>query len=495
MGSAGLLALGSLFTQAAQIVSLGVLARLVGKADLATYQQLNLLYAVCAPLLLAGVPTGVLYFVSRAETADERRVWILRAYVVLGSMGVLAACGTVLLRHPIAELFNNPRLADALVLYAPYLLFAFIAAATPPALVAAGAPARAAMLNAALGGFMLVALVTAALLEPSARALAVGLSASGAALAVVSLHAVSRVVGIARADPHMRDGLRALLAYGLPLTLAGLAATIGFQFDRIVVGASFSPEDFAVYALGAVEIPLGLLLGQAVTNVLIPRLSELWRSGDPAGMVALWRGAMQKMSLVLLPLFVFLMVMADDVVYVLYGPGYEESVLIFRIYLTLIPLRVATWGVIPTAIGRTSMHAGAAAILLVANAVIALTTVEALGLAGPALAAPIATLLAAVYYVLRLRGVVGAGVTQLVPFGLLTQVFAVVTIAAIPLILIRAVGVNPLVRLILAACAYALVVVPALRLTRLLADDDWARLRIALAGAWRRRPWRSTAAP
>ena len=67
--SAGLLSLGSLFTQAALIIALSVLARLVTKPELATYQQLNLLYSLAAPLLLVGTPTALLYFVARADGA------------------------------------------------------------------------------------------------------------------------------------------------------------------------------------------------------------------------------------------------------------------------------------------------------------------------------------------------------------------------------------------------------------------------------------------
>jgi O-antigen/teichoic acid export membrane protein len=479
--SAGVLALGSLFTQAAQILSISVLARLVSKPELATYQQLNLFTNLLSPLLLAGVPTGLLFFMSRAGGREEQRAWVSRAYALLGAMGLSAALAAVLLRHPIGDLFNNPRLPAALPLFAPYLIFAFIAAATPPALVAAGTPGLAALLNAALGGFMLVALVTAALIDPSGQSLALGLSASGAALAAASIAAVCRAVGRPRLDPGLRSGLRSLLAYGLPLTVAGLAGTLGFQFDRVVVGASFRPQDFAIYALGAVEIPLGLLLGQAVTTVLVPELAERWREGDRHGMLALWQRAMHKTGLVLLPLFVLLAVMAEEIIRVLYGPAYDRSVGIFRIYLLLIPLRIANWGIIPTAIGRTRMHAGASVILLASNAAVALAAVGPLGLSGPALAAPVATVLAALYYLVRVRHILDAPLSALVPVRALVAIMVVALVAAAPLLLIRDVVTSPLVRLLLGTCTYLVVVGAGLRLTRQIPDTDWTRLTSAVA--------------
>ena len=59
----------------------------------------------------------------------------------------------VLFRHLLAHALNNPPLAEAMIFYAPYLLCVFIAAATPPALVASGAAGYAAVLNAAVGAF------------------------------------------------------------------------------------------------------------------------------------------------------------------------------------------------------------------------------------------------------------------------------------------------------------------------------------------------------
>jgi O-antigen/teichoic acid export membrane protein len=473
--NAGLLALGSLFTQAALIISLSVLARLVTKPELATYQQLNLLYNVAAPLLLVGTPTALLYFVARAGSTEERRAWVLRAYVLLGTTGLVAACAAVLFRHLLADAFNNPPLSGAIIFYAPYLLFVFIAAATPPALVASGAAASAALLNAALGAFTLIALVTAAVIEPTGKALALGLSASGAALAMASVLAVSRTLGLATTDHELGNGLRSLLGYGLPMTVVALAGTIAFQFDRIVVGTSFSPHDFAIYALGAVEIPVFLLVGQAVTNVLIPALAQLWQAGDGAGMIALWHRSIHKMGVVLLPSFVFLMIMAEDVIRVLFGPGYEESVVIFRIYLFLIPLRVANWGIIPTAMGWTRFYAPGV-ILLVANAAIALATVGPIGLAGPALAAPVATALAAFYYVWRLRPVLGIGILGLVPFRPLAMTLLIAALSSAPLLYIKHVPITSALRLVVAACAYSAVVVPALRLTRQIPDEDWERV-------------------
>ena len=476
--SAAGLAIGSLFTQAAQILTLSVLARLVAKDQIATYQQMNLVYGLASPLLLAGVPAALLYFVPRAELPEERHAWMVRAYLVLGAMGLVLALAVVAAREPLAALFSNDELASALAWYAPFIFFAFVAAVAPPALVASGQARSAALLNGLVGAVTMICVVVAALVSPTGVGLAVALSASGAVLAVASVAIVRRATGMRLTAPRLGNvAARRMLAYGLPLAATALAGTLGYQFDRIVVSATFSPSDFAIYALGAVEVPVGLVIALAVSNVLAPRLTILWRDGDRAAMIALWREAMRKTGLVILPLFAFMMAMSADLVRVLYGPGFSESVDVFRIYLFLLPLRITTWGLIPQAIGRTRINLWAAVLILVCNATLAIALVGPLGLIGPALAAPIASVAAAAYYVVRLRSIAGLGVRDLIPLRALSGTLAVSILAAAPLLAIRDLPGPASVRVLAAAVVFGLIAPLGLRVTRRISDDDWTRIR------------------
>ena len=85
---AGALASGSLATQASALLLLMALTRLVPKAELGSYQQLGLIYGIMSPLLVAGIPAALLYFVPRAEDPARRRAWVGEAYLLLGSLGL-----------------------------------------------------------------------------------------------------------------------------------------------------------------------------------------------------------------------------------------------------------------------------------------------------------------------------------------------------------------------------------------------------------------------
>jgi O-antigen/teichoic acid export membrane protein len=230
---------------------------------------------------------------------------------------------------------------------------------------------------------------------------------------------------------------------------------LAFQFDRLVVSRNFSPALFAVYAVGAVELPLTGVVQQAVSSVLIPALTRHYAAGDVAGMAALWRRAIRRTSLVLLPLFVFFILTANETIHLLFGASYSQSADVFRVYLLLMPLRVATYGLITQAIGRTHINLTASFILLAANAALVLALVGPLGLIGPAVGTVLATYLIAVYYLIRLRKVLGLTIGALFPWSILLVNLSISAVAAIPVGLVVLAGPGGVLQLVVAALVFA----------------------------------------
>jgi O-antigen/teichoic acid export membrane protein len=481
---AAVLAFGALLTQAATLASLVVLTRLVAKPALGGYQQLWLIYGIIAPFLVGGVPTALLYFLPRARSEHEARRWVLDAYVVLAMLGVASSIGILLFRDPIAGATNDHALAGALLVYAPYPFFAFLTAGMPSALIASGRAKLAAMLNAFNGLATVTIVISAAIVSPTTRSMAAGLTISAAIVAVVSTGAVLRVLRVPRAPEWRTIAWRPLLAYGLPLAVTQLAGRLGFQIDRVVVSARYTPAEFAIYAVGAVDIPIAIVVQQAVNSVLVPALARLHSEGDLPGIARLWQSAIRKTSLIMLPLFAFLMIMADSVVRVLYGPAFAGSVPIFRAYLFLLPLRVATYALITQAVGRTAINFTASLVLLATNAVLAVSLVFPLGTLGPAIATPLASALAAAYYIARLRSVLTLRLADLLPWRLLLVNTAVSFAAAVPLFLLFAVHLSPLIRVALGGLLFVPFYAVALCLTGRLTKTEWQLLRTVISG-WR----------
>jgi O-antigen/teichoic acid export membrane protein len=451
---AGALASGSFATQVLAVVMLIALARLVSKAELGGYQQLALLYGILQPLLVGGIPAALLYFVPRSADPAEARAWLGHAYLLLGSSGLAVSVAFALARVPLADALGNPALADPLLVYAPLPFFAFMASVATTGLVAVRRAGVAAALSAFSGALTLVAVLVAVAIEPDTAHMAAGLVVAAACSAVVSTYAVQRIVGIAFRRADVARGMRALLVYGVPLALTGLVGRLAWQFDRLVVSHEFSAAVFAVYAIGAVELPITSIIQQSINAVLVPALSERYAAGDVDGMAALWRRAIRRSSLILLPTFVFFMLIAGEFIALLFGAGFSDSTSVFRIYLLLVPIRVATYGIITQAIGRTRINLMGSFLFLGANAILVLALVGPLGLEGPALGTVLATAALAIYYLVRLRAVLTLSIRALFPWSLLAANLAVSALAGVPVALLILAGVDGPLQLLLGGVLY-----------------------------------------
>jgi O-antigen/teichoic acid export membrane protein len=78
-------------------------------------------------------------------------------------------------------------------------------------------------------------------------------------------------------------------------------------------------------------------------------------SGNNTGAVALFRNAASRSATYLIPLTVFLLIAAKPFILTLFSSKYTNSVTPFRLYLLILPLRVAQYGPMLTALGLTNI--------------------------------------------------------------------------------------------------------------------------------------------
>ena len=161
----GALASGSLATQASYLLLMMALTRLAPKSQLGGYQQLQLIYGILSPLLIAGIPAALLYFIPRSEDREQSRAWVGEAYVLLGLIGLLVSIAIGVWRAPLATALGNSSLESALLIYAPQPFFAFLGGVMSTALVAVGRAGLAAATGAVSGVLALIGVVAATLVQ------------------------------------------------------------------------------------------------------------------------------------------------------------------------------------------------------------------------------------------------------------------------------------------------------------------------------------------
>lgn len=426
----GYITIGSLITQFGRIVTAIIVARFVTKDIYGTYNQMFLIYGVFSPIFLSGIPGSILYFYPLFQDAKKRERFISQTISLLFIFGIAYSIVIFATAGIIAKYFNNPDLAVALRIFSLYPILNFIYSYFQPLLVAKNEVKKTPIFFTITAVANLLFMAVAVYFFPTP----VGLAwASVFAIVPPLLYITidSRKYLNAHLVRFSLKNISSQLKYSFPLGLAAVIGQISYQVDRIIISVKFTPAVYAIYAVGAFEMPVVALIGNAVNSVLVPEISAAYKEGDKERIFQIWKSSFKKMAVIVFPLFVIIFILADLIVPLLFSAKYNESVPLFRIYLLLMPLRIASYGLILRAIGKTKVDLYASLYYLVGNTALNIVLVNVIGLWGPAIGTVISTFSLAVFYVFNIKKYLKIKIRDIVPFLTLAKIMVISVVPGI----------------------------------------------------------------
>lgn len=482
---AGILASGGAASAVVGLIIAAVLARVLDKSDYATYRQTLLAYNLAAPILSLGLPSALYYFMPDEES--RARGVLLENLVLLGIAGLalslfLALGGNGLLAHH----FRNPELEKTLLVFSPYPILMLPASATAACLMVKDKTLWVAFHTLGTRIVTLILVFAAILLNPTPFMAVVGLVvaavitfASGIALMMRSVSGSISAISLA--------GMKKQLAYSVPLGVGVMIGTLNINLDKLLVSIFTTPDNFAVYVNGAMEIPfIGVITGSA-TAVLLPEMRRLFKEGNAGEALALWKRAGIKSGSIIIPMMGLLLILAPDLMALLYSEKYRSSADVFRIYLLLLPIRIVIFGAVFQVAGRTDLIMKRSAMTLGFNLVLSVCFAIFLGYRFIAVSTVIVVYLIAVPYCLwKVASIFETVVSNVFYWKLVSKMFLLAALGGGVAVIANSFF-HPntlLIRLIVMSSLYALVVVTGLLLIGVLRVNLSARCPLVRRIEW-----------
>jgi O-antigen/teichoic acid export membrane protein len=464
---AALLAAAQVVAALASLLTMAVLTRALDVDHYATYRQALLVFAFAAPLLALGLPQALFYFLPGEKTRP--RAVVTENLLALAALGVPIALFLLAGGHRLlAWRFQNPALAGTLLLLAPFALFALPLSSTQAGLMACDRPGRLAAFTVGQRLLAFAAIAGAAWLWRTANA---ATAANLLATAVACAAAVSLLFASCPPGDTARPSLRGAwtqMRYSLPLGLSAMLGALTLNVDKLVVSSMTDPRTFAIYSNGAMEAPLVGLIGAAATSVLLPEMSALCKAGRMPEALALWRRVATKCALVMFPLTAFLFAVAGDLIPLLFSATYLASVAPFRVYLLLLPLRIASFSNLFMAANRNRVPLLATVGCLSLDLALSVLLVRWIGSLGAAWASVLVLygwLLP--YYLVAIRRLTAAPFRDVLDLPRLAVIMAAAVACAAPLPFVRPfLPAWPPAALAIQAALYGLATLAALHLSR-----------------------------
>ena len=361
-----------------------VAARLLSKHDYATMRQTLLAYSFVAPLLMLGLPDALYYFLPREKkrkrgVLSENLILLLLMAMVFSIF--LFAGGYKLL----ALRFNNPDLANTLKWMIPYPLYVMPAGVIGAVLLTQNKTFTLIKYNV-ISSILLTSLTIAGILitRDFTGPLMVQIYFPLLLLPVVLLLCFHHVPGkISKPD---LKSMKEMVKFAVPLGLAGMLGTIMLETNKIVVSAMCTPEEFANYVNGAIEIPLISIITISISSVILIDMTRYVNEGEKAKALELFKKAAIKAAVIILPVMIFLLAVGKSFIVTLYSEKYLESIIPFYIYLFILPIRVVIYGSALMALGQSKVILFRSIFDLAVNTLLSIILVHFWGYLGAAIA-------------------------------------------------------------------------------------------------------------
>ncbi len=209
---------------------------------------------------------------------------------------------------------------------------------------------------------------------------------------------------------------RKLMVLAWPLMVSALLSGSAQYVDGFIITSRFSREVFAIFQYGARELPLAVLLANALGNSLLPEFKN--RNNLNATLVMLKENS-RKLMHFLFPLTMVLLLFSHPLFPVIFNPAFAASATIFNIYLLLVISRLVFPQIILTGLAYTKEIMLASFLELIVNVVFSLALVSWLGIAGVAAGTVIAFLFEKILLSALVRRKLGIRASGYIPLKLL----------------------------------------------------------------------------
>jgi len=366
------------------VVSGMVLARVLTKADYGTYLQTFLAYNFALPILTMGLPQALYYFLP-GEKKRQKQLVLENLLLLFGAGLIFSLFLTFGGTEILAQRFNNPDLAKTLKWMIYFPLYTFPVLAGGAVWVTQDKVKLNAIFNVAKGLAITGAVIIAALLTRNYATPTIARIAVPIIFLPVAIYLMFKYVPGNWYMPSIAS-MWEMAKFSIPLGLATVLGSLTRQFANIVVSLLTSPEEFAIYFNGAREVPLIGIITGSISVVILADMAKYIKQGNYNKALTLFRKAAIISASFLLPVMIFLLIFADSFITILYSNKYEASILPFRIYLFILPVRIVYYGTAFIALGKTKAVLFRSIIELIITAILAYSLTKITGYVGAAIA-------------------------------------------------------------------------------------------------------------
>lgn len=415
--------IGRLINAFFNLLTLPYLARTLPKDDYGTYGQVLLVGEVA--LLLFSLGLGQVIFIQFADKEQKDDDVFMTNFLTNLMLGVTLILGTLLLSNQIGATFHNAQLVKLIRIYGISLVFQLIVGSLDSGLIHFNKVKQMVLIEVITNVLRISSLFIAIWFFDSLELVFLLLTS------VWFVHFLLKLWFIPR---EVRSGrLRKMLFYkqfqvGVPLGVTALVSVMFKRTDGIMISNMLSTTDYAVFRMGAIEVPFLYTIFGAVTTIIMPEVTRLYADRKVDEIITLKRKVIRNTVALIYPTLIFVLIFSFPLLRMYLGKEYESSAWVFLTYNFVMFIRVNDYRDILIAGSRTRLIMNIVLMAFILNIVLNYFLITVYGYMGSVFASVFCFYLLAITFLIITIRFVHTKMSSLFHFG---RIFSIGFVSAI----------------------------------------------------------------
>ena len=271
----------------------------------------------------------------------------------------------------LARWMNNDELAGIIRILSFYPFADMISQLINPALISIGRVGYSAMFGLIFSHVRIFSIIWPVAAHYSLPGVMKVMVTAAFGTAIVGVVMIILILGVRQVLVQQGASLGAACLFACRWRWLGVGL-IGRQLDKWIISIFFSPEQYAIFSNGAMELPLVGVLAGGLAAAILPAMVKSASENRAEDAISLWQRTSRVCALVMFPSFVLSLLLAPELIVLMFSTKYTDSTYPFIVYLFVLPLRVVVFNSLLRAFSHTAP--------IIIGAVLAIAVNAALGI-------------------------------------------------------------------------------------------------------------------
>jgi len=339
------LLVGNGLSQVINTLFILILVRIFTQEQYAIYRLGNQMIVTLSPFFVFGLPMTISMFIPKYKDKETRMRFVFQTIFLLFGLGLI---GGILIQsnHALVyRIFGNEKLLDYLWVFALSFFTEVVFSYFPFYMTSENKNRKLAISVTALSLVKVSSILFAILMGNDFQ---IFMYAFAVSCIIRLIYVIVEPLHYYRAGiikKFKRVDTVPQLKQSIPIGMTNVVAAFGRNLGSNLVAIRYDTIKYAIYVTGAFEVPLIGILRTSITGAVLPNFSQMFSDSNLDAqdeIIKSFRKTVALSSIIVMPLMIGLITYSYGAIALLF-PGFQESNVIFKIFMLLLPTQIANF--------------------------------------------------------------------------------------------------------------------------------------------------------